>query len=297
MYCIKHAIRRQTMQEILSKACNISITGIVKKSLKLFFDNLAIFVKYLAYPVFGQLLACLIIFIPVLIVKSTQNTSLLPVVFICTVIGLVIMLHAFWRYLIACVSMNLMARDLIADKGLQPLDTYTQNITQRSGKYVILLLLLSVISLIPCIFFIKPFMTLLYAIQGANTAVILNSVFQILILTLAAGLLYAPLFSVAMQSFTFEESLTPFENIKRSFALVVRNYVKTILFLIAYTIVTFILGAILGAVLYIVFAIFKADENIQNIVSTIISFFFTPLYCIMFTYWYFKLAYKEQECI
>ena len=194
------------------------------------------FLKYMFFPVFGQLIGIFLIFtanyffiinIPVLIKKYPLLDNL-PLVFtlliICVFPGFLIFCKAFFDYIIALTSLNSMIYVSRGDKMKnKSLDTKAHDdvLKKRLGKYIILLLIISILGLIGMFpLFIIPF-----------------------------GVLFV-YFCLIFQVFMLEESTTPITVFKRSFELVKSNYAVTFLLLALSFALTycFIPGIIIWAV-------------------------------------------------
>lgn len=183
----------------------------------LYCSYLDTYIKYMFFPVFGQILGLLLIFtanyffivnIPNLIIKYPVLDNI-PLVFtlviICVFPGFLIFCKAFFDYIVAIASLNSMFYVSRGNKlKNKPLDTKAHDdlLKKRFGKYVVLLLILTFISSIGMFpLFIIPFGVL---------AVYLCLVFQI---------------------FMLEESTSIVGIFKRSFYLVKTNFGITFLLL------------------------------------------------------------------
>lgn len=173
------------------------------------------FIKYMFFPVFGQIIGVFLIFaanyyfivnIPKL-VKQYPLLDNIPLVFtlliICVAPGFLIFGKAFFDYLIAFTSINSMAYVSRGEKMKnKPLETKTYDdlLKKRLGKYIILLLLFSLLFIVG----ICPLLTVPYLIL----CVYLSLTFQV---------------------FMLEDSVSPIGAFKRSFYLVKTNFGITIL--------------------------------------------------------------------
>lgn len=186
---------------------------------------LDVLLKYMLFPVLGQLLGLALIFtanyffivnIPHL-VKQYPILDSIPLVFtlllICVFPGFLVFCKAFYDYIIAMGALNSMAYVSRGEKMKnKPLDTKTHDdvLKKRLGKYILLVLLFSVIGLVGMFpLFILPFAVLF---------VYLCLVFQV---------------------FMLEESTTSVGAFKRSFELVKTNFGITCLLLCLSAILTY----------------------------------------------------------
>lgn len=175
------------------------------------------FIKYMFFPVFGQILGIFLIFLANYyfiinissLVKQYQILDNIPLVFtlliICVAPGFLVFGKAFFDYIIAFTSLNSMAYVSRGEKlKNKPLDTKTHDdiLKKRLGKYILLLCLFSLLFLVG----INPFLIVPYLIL----LVYLSLVFQV---------------------FMLEESVSPINAFKRSFHLVKTNFGITFLFI------------------------------------------------------------------
>ena len=183
----------------------------------LYCKNLDTFLKYMFFPVIGQILGVFLIFAANYIfivnigswVKQNPVLDSLPLVFtlliICVFPGFLVFCKAFFDYLVAMASLNSMVYVSRGNKMKnKPLDTkaHDDDLKKRLGKYVALLLLLSILTAVGLFpLFIIPFGVL---------SVYLCLVFQV---------------------FMLEETTSPMAAFKRSFDLVKTNFAITFLLL------------------------------------------------------------------
>lgn len=136
------------------------VLKIYANGLKLYFLNFEKFFKYLAFPIFGQVIGILLIFaasyvftlhISSLTTKSPVFDNI-PLVFflliLLTLPGFFIFCKAFWDYLIAMASLNSMASTLLEGGKLDDLGIHSELIKRRTGSYILFLFLISVIYLV-----------------------------------------------------------------------------------------------------------------------------------------------------
>lgn len=189
------------------------------------------FVKYMFFPVVGQIIGVFVIFtanyyfivnIPQLI-KQYQLLDNIPLVFtlliLCVAPGFLIFAKAFFDYLIAFTAINSMVYVSRGDKMKnKPLDTKTHDdiLKKRLGKYILLILLFSLFFIVGiCPLLIVPFIIL------------------------------CVYFSLVFQVFMLEESVSPINAFKRSFYLVKTNFGITVLLLVlSYTLTYWLLPQI-----------------------------------------------------
>lgn len=198
-------------------AMNIFFTGV-----KLYFLNFEKFFKYLAFPIFGQIIGITLIFtasyiftihVSALTTKSPIFDNI-PLVFailaILTLPGFFIFCKAFWEYLIAMAALNSMASTLLEGGKLDDTGMHAELIKRRSGSYIWFLLLISLIYLVLSV--------------------------PVLWGLLAIAFVYL---SLSFQVFALEEDKSAFDAIKSGINHVKFNFTKTALLLALLGVVTY----------------------------------------------------------
>ena len=130
----------------------VNTAKIFFNGIKMYFLNFEKFFKYMAFPIFGQIIGISLIFfasyIFTLHVSSLTNKSPIfdniPLVFLIllllTLPGFFIFCKAFWDYLIAMASLNSMASTLLEGGELEDLGIHSELIKRRTGSYILFLL-------------------------------------------------------------------------------------------------------------------------------------------------------------
>lgn len=203
----------------------ISTMKILWEGICIYLKYLPAFFRYMLFPVFGQLIGLALIFtvnyffvinLPVLIKQYPIFDNILlvfTILLICVFPGFLIFCKAFFDYMIAYPALNSMVYVSRGEKMKNhPLDTktHTDIVKKRLGKYIILLLLVSILGLIGCI----P------------------------LISIPVGIL-AVYFCLVFQVFMLEESVTPIGALKRSFYLVKGNFAMTSLLLLFSGLITY----------------------------------------------------------
>lgn len=137
----------------------VSVMKIFFEGVKLYFLNFEKFFKYMAFPIFGQIIGIVLIFaasyiftlhVSELTTKSPVFDNI-PLVFfilaLLTLPGFFIFCKAFWEYLIAMASLNSMASTLLEGGKLDDLALHAELIKRRSGSYILFMFLISIIYL------------------------------------------------------------------------------------------------------------------------------------------------------
>ena len=193
----------------------VNVLKIFCNGVKLYFLNFEKFFKYLAFPVFGQILGVVLIFFAsyVFTIHVSNLTSKSPVfdniplvfaiLLLLTLPGFFIFCKAFWDYLIAMAALNSMASSVLEGAKLDDIGIHVELIKRRAGSYILFLILLSLI-------------------------------FALLSFPLLWGLLAIVFVFLALsfQVFALEEEKGAFDAIRTGINLVRGNFLKTMLLLI-----------------------------------------------------------------
>ena len=193
----------------------VNVLKIFCNGVKLYFLNFEKFFKYLAFPVFGQILGVVLIFFAsyVFTIHVSNLTSKSPVfdniplvfaiLLLLTLPGFFIFCKAFWDYLIAMAALNSMASSVLEGAKLDDIGIHVELIKRRAGSYILFLILLSLI-------------------------------FALLSFPLLWGLLVIVFVFLALsfQVFALEEEKGAFDAIRTGINLVRGNFLKTMLLLI-----------------------------------------------------------------
>lgn len=200
------------------KSIVANVFCILGKGIKLYFLNFEKFIKYMAFPIFGQIIGITLVFAAayVFTLKAPALTSANPVfdnillVFLLLLLislpGFFIFTKAFWDYLIAMVSLNSMASTLAEGGTLDDVSVHDDMARKRSGSYVILLLLLAIITLIGLL---PPFW------------------------------LFMVYLTLTFQVFALEDDISAPKAIATSINLIKGNYARTILLIFLLYVITY----------------------------------------------------------
>lgn len=194
----------------MSKIKN-SVWGIFSQGVQLYFSNLGSFLKYMAFPVLGQILGMILILLasffyaqnlPNWIVKNGlfDNFSMIfLILFIITLPGLLIFAKAFWDYLVAYGAVNSMVDNMVKSGKVYDFPAHTELITRRIAGFIGLWALFGLFTVVGCF-------PLLWVI---------------------AGILFV-YFVLIFQVFTFEPDKSPVGCFKKSMELVKGNFARTL---------------------------------------------------------------------
>ena len=197
--------------------------GIFTEAIGLYFSNFDKFIKYMTFPVLGQIGGLLLVFLityfytqnlPPLIEKfsALDNFNVLILLSILiTLPGLAIFCKSFWEYLVAYGAVNSMYENMQKSGRVYDFDAHTELIKRRA----------------------IPFIGLWF-LFGIFSAIALCPLFWVI-----CGIL-AVYFVLTFQVFTFEPELSPVGCVKKSLTLVKGHFYST-----------FMLMALAGALTYI----------------------------------------------
>lgn len=218
--------------------------GIFTESIGLYFSNFDKFVKYMTFPVLGQVGGLILIFaLYYLYIKyiptNLDFNLLILLAILVTVPGLAIFLKAFWEYLISYGAVNSMLENMLKSGKVYDFDAHTELIKRRTVPFVGIWLLVGIFSLLSAL----P------------------------IFWVPCGIL-AVFFVLIFQVFTYEPELSPIGCAKKSMLLIHGHFAST-----------FMLIALVGALTYVfvpqiilsVCEILKITNTLSNISSTFLE--------------------------
>lgn len=201
-----------------------SALGIFTESIGLYFSNLDKFLKYMTFPVLGQIVGLGLVFLttyfytinmPKLIDKYPNLNSmstLIVLAILITLPGLAIFCKAFWEYLVAYGAVNSMLENMLRSGKVYDFEAHTELIKRRAVSFIGLWFLFGLFSLVA----VCPLMWIICAI-------------------------FAIYFVLAFQVFTFEPEQSPLGCVKKSLLLVKGHFGSTFMLLAFADILTYIL--------------------------------------------------------
>lgn len=220
---------------------------IFTEGIGLYFSNFGKFMKYMSFPVLGQIAGLLIICattwvytskLPALLEKFPNLNDFRTLIILSVVVtlpGLAIFIKAFWEYIVAYGAINSMYENMKKSGRVYDFSAHTELIKRRTPAFIGLWFLISVFALIS----VCP---LFWVIGG----------------------IFAIYFALIFQVFTFEPDKSPLGCFKRSFMLVKGRFAGT-----------FLLLALSGALTYIllpqIFVKMFAFSGINSFVSTLLA--------------------------
>lgn len=189
-----------------------SALGIFTESVGLYFSNLDKFLKYMSFPVLGQIAGLVIVFfttylytinMPKLIAGHPELNSFGTLIIISVLIslpGLAIFCKAFWEYLLAYGAINSMLDNLLRSGKVYDFEAHKELIQRRAISFIGLWFLFGLFSLLA----VCPLMWIICAV-------------------------FAIYFVLVFQVFTFEPELSPIGCVKKSLILVKGHFASTLL--------------------------------------------------------------------
>lgn len=203
---------------------NRSVWLIFFEGIKIFALNIHKFMLYMAYPVLGQILGIFLIF--GLTFWFTQNmqdiaakydalnnmSSMITLIVVSVIPGVLILIKAFWDYLVAFVALNSMTEGYLNTGRVYDFKAHNSVATQKSFSFITIWFLISIMTILG----ILP-------------------VFWIF-----AGLFFV-YFILVFQVFTFENGLSPVGYFKRSMFLIKGKFGRTFLLMAILTIFTYVI--------------------------------------------------------
>lgn len=226
----------------------IEETGVFKiifNSILIYLKNFAPLSKVMLFPVFGQLIGIALILYPTFWLSENftgalennfinNNIALLFMGLLLMIIpGFILFFKAFWEYLVVMVSLNSMIAEIKKQGSLKSFKTYNQIVKLRSGSYIVLISLLSLIWLIGLSL---PVIIAPKSLLGSGTLadwLLLAGLELIAVFIIGIISIYL---SLSYQVFAFE-NLSPLNTFKKSWRLVEGNFWRT-----------FIVGCIMVAI-------------------------------------------------
>lgn len=287
---------------------NRSVWLIFFEGIKIFALNIHKFMLYMAFPVLGQILGIFLIF--GLTFWFTQNmqdiaakydalnnmSSMITLIVVSVIPGVLILIKAFWDYLVAFVALNSMTEGYLNTGRVYDFKAHNSVATQKSFSFITIWFLISVMTILG----ILP-------------------VFWIF-----AGLFFV-YFILVFQVFTFENGLSPVGYFKRSMFLIKGKFGRTFLLMAILTIFTYVILVSGLGVLFDAFnwtnplaKVFEAwaytlpidpleqygvtpsvigTELVKQLIFFLAIGFSLPIRSICWTLWYNELASEDEPVV
>ncbi len=231
----------------MSKSKTSTVFNIIGNGTRLYIQNLFTLSAPVVAPVLGMFLGIFLMILPVYLLPKfypmwtnifpwlKEFFAILTIVFVCILPGLIVFKLAFWNYMLKVVSLNAMVGDIVKRKVLKSHQHYTQIIALRTKDYILMLTIWALIILmgltLPAsifLFDIEP-VFLPYLFIGFEFL----AAFLLIILSVYL--------SLSFQVFAFETSFGPMQTLEESFKLVLNNFWRLVMLILALAIITTIL--------------------------------------------------------
>lgn len=200
-----------------------TLLGIITEAVGLYFSNFDKFIKYMSFPVLGQIGGLIIVLLltffytqnlPILIEKYpslNDFTTLIAISILITLPGIAIFIKAFWEYLVAYGAINSMLDNMLKSGKVYDFNAHTELVKRRVFTFCGIWLLYGFFSIV-------AFCPLFWVICGILT-------------------IY---FVLVFQIFTFEPELSSLGCIKRSMELVKGHFASTFFLFLVMGLITYI---------------------------------------------------------
>lgn len=279
-----------------------SVFTIVSKSFTEYLFRLPQYLKYILYPLFGQLIGITVCFLPFLI--SGQNVNL-GMAFICLILGLILFCHSFWQYALISGGLILISKQIVENEPLKEFKYYTEISKKRTKDYIVFLLISAII--IPILFIVL--IIALFTALGLSPQMFASGDFaspssiQAIALIGLITFAFALLFTVTLQSFVLSPNLTPTESILKAIKLALKNYFPNLGIVILLSIIvqiwSFITGQLSNALIFTQdfymnhMSAMQMINLIKGYFSATMGGLLLPFSMLCLTWWYLRMDKKE----
>lgn len=279
-----------------------SVFTIVSKSFTEYLFRLPQYLKYILYPLFGQLIGITVCFLPFLI--SGQNVNL-GMAFICLILGLILFCHSFWQYALISGGLILISKQIVENEPLKEFKYYTEIFKKRTKDYIVFLLISAII--IPILFIVL--IIALFTALGLSPQMFVSGDFaspsniQAIALIGLITFAFALLFTVTLQSFVLSPNLTPTESILKAIKLALKNYFPNLGIVILLSIIvqiwSFITGQLSNALIFTQdfymnhMSAMQMINLIKGYFSATMGGLLLPFSMLCLTWWYLRMDKKE----
>lgn len=279
-----------------------SVFTIVSKSFTEYLFRLPQYLKYILYPLFGQLIGITVCFLPFLI--SGQNVNL-GMAFICLILGLILFCHSFWQYALISGGLILISKQIVENEPLKEFKYYTEIFKKRTKDYIVFLLISAII--IPILFIVL--IIALFTALGLSPQMFASGDFaspssiQAIALIGLITFAFALLFTVTLQSFVLSPNLTPTESILKAIKLALKNYFPNLGIVILLSIIvqiwSFITSQLSNALIFTQdfymnhMSAMQMINLIKGYFSATMGGLLLPFSMLCLTWWYLRMDKKE----
>lgn len=206
-----------------------NFVNILFKSLQIYILNIHKFLMYMAFPVLGQLVGIVMIFIPAMYMKDVlpdlavkfdafaEPSKQLALLLLTILPGLVLFVSAFWKYLVSYAALNSMTHSALTSGKIYDFPAHNGVVNRNIWTYILLWLVISILGLVA----FNP-------------------------LLIVPGGIFFIFFILVFQVFTFESEAGVINCFSKSFNLVKGAYFKTLALAVFMLVIAWGLGELVS---------------------------------------------------
>lgn len=288
-----------------------NFVNILFKSLQMYVMNIHKFVAYMAFPVLGQILGLVLIGAPAMYLKDVlpelagkyeffaEPTKQLALVLLVILPGLVLMISAFWKYLVAYAALNSMTHSALTSGKVYDFPAHNGVVKRHIWSYILLWLMISILSLAA----FNPFLI----IPGGILFIYFILVFQVFTFETDAGVVncftkslnlikgnFGKTLSLAIILLIIAWVLTDLCNFGLAKIIDTKSFLANLSWLLVSTDYVNLLNEKLPLMLQIT-PEFISRALFGGLIGFVVFGFTLPLRSICWTLWYKKLAGKKNS--
>lgn len=228
-----------------------SVWFIIGETLKIYMSNFFKFLVYMAFPILGQLIGIIWVFVSTFIFTDNFEylaakfpamndfSSFFLIMLLVALPGLLLFMAAFWQYLIAYGALNSMTEGVLSTGHVYDFASHKEVVTRKTPKYIGLWLVYS-------IFVMLASFPLFWVLGG----------------------IFFIYFILIFQAFTFEEDMSIADYFRKSFDLIKGNFAKTIALVLFLVILTFY---VIPLGFSVIFDVLQLTNPITNSIVPLVS--------------------------
>ncbi len=260
------------------------------------FNNLGAFFK-MCKPILIITIALLLIFVPAALVKGASSFFDIFAGLIVIILGLGLFIYGFWKFLLGCVAVMYLAKDIFENKPIQTYREYMSYIEKFGGQYALFWLILVGIQILYFIgALILGFLTGFLSVSLGAGAFWFFIGIIVLYLTFAVPFFIGTYFSPAF--FAFEDKKDPLGRIGHAIRTSYDNWLPMLFYSIILGLVsTLVIIVVSFAATIVCVLLFNSDKmlcgGISAIISNIIGSIVFYFQMFVFTRYYFELIKKK----
>ena len=260
------------------------------------FNHLGAFFK-MCKPILIITIALLLIFVPAALVKGASSFFDIFAGIIVIFLGLGLFIYGFWKFLLGCVAVMYLAKDIFENKPIQTYREYMSYIEKFGGQYALFWLILVGIQILYFIgALILGFLTGFLSVSLGAGAFWFFIGIIVLYLTFAVPFFIGTYFSPAF--FAFGDKKDPLGRIGHAIRTSYDNWLPMLFYSIILGLVsTLVIIVVSFAATIVCVLLFNSDKmlcgGISAIISNIIGSIVFYFQMFVFTRYYFELIKKK----